>query len=529
MNEMRFPVELFLGITIVLLTSLVFFPGCETIPEEDPEKEGDLVVKVEIPEDLRTKEIGTESMLEYVTLDRVEVTIEKDEEHSYAEEVSVDGEEEEIQVVFSEIPAGDWQVSVSAYDDEDYQIALGEEPATISYGKTTDVIIDMEITKADIEFKIHTPDDDGVDSVKIEIKDKKTEKFDVTPGEIEDDIVIENIPTHIATIIVSLLDEEDKELGEAIAEDGIKLLPGRTYEAEIEFDDPQLIISASWNLPPEKPEGVKTEFVDGKTEVEWEPAVRADGYRVFRSKEEEGPRKLITWDKVSDNFYKDGTVEFGKDYYYSVVAYTEEGVSSTFSSSSKTSAGGNYAGWGDGAEKTYDTEIFIKIDGDICCDLEGTVDEQFLLKEIEDEKKVYTKKIWEFLSGIQEGEESEWEFEMDYEVTEEGNNFFRNEESFLEKPISEGDEVKFRALESFQVVKAQEVQQIEVPAGVFEEAWYLTFYEEIKEEEIDAELEMKLWFVPYIGVVKYEYIAQGVEKGEEIEGEWIEILKEFSF
>lgn len=168
----------------------------------------------------------------------------------------------------------------------------------------------------------------------------------------------------------------------------------------------------------------------------------------------------------------------------------------------------DYMGLEDGAVRVYNLETRFFVDGTLEEKIEGTGTEQ--IKFIEDKfEGVKFFKI-SILYQYEDDEGNEWEEEIEDYYGKEGDKYYKYlfddwEDEWirglaLEKPISQGDEY----MEYFE---AEGKVDVEVPAGIFEDAWLIVGT--IRDQD------HKMWFVPYLGMVRVEIKEEdGQGKGE---------------
>ncbi len=308
----------FFILLMVLITGLLV--GCDELLEDGDiiEEEGNLSITAIIPEELQGAEVET-LYLGDISLNEVVFTVEKDDQ-SFTETVEP---EREIEVVFPELSSGNWEVTVEAVDTEDNKVALGTETATVAPDTTTDIDIEMELVNGDIELSIIVFEED-VDSVEIILEDLIGDQ-DIEETISDPDEEINLNFTDLAPRKWNLKVIIDDQIS---AQKDINVLPGRTAVVEISFDQGDLTINVTWDLPPASPLNVMAEYIeeDGEIVVSWDQVDEADGYLVYRGidDDEKQSRKYIAKVEEPGTEFTDQDIEKGKPYNYWIVSYRGE-------------------------------------------------------------------------------------------------------------------------------------------------------------------------------------------------------------
>ena len=330
----------YLSLIILMLFSLLMLASCDfqDMPEEEitEQEKGDMKIFITIPEELQAQNADIKSILSEINLDKLKLTIARGE-IEYTETAEISGEELEAEFVFQDLVEGAWELSASAIDDEGIDVAFGSEVAAVEAGETKEQSIELDILPGDLNLAINAPDNDQIKSGRVvldgvveEIEDIKKD-FDISAGEHEE-VLIDELLARIWPAEFILYDDQQKEI--ISVEDSIVVKPGRQTKANIDFDKGSLQITVDWELPPSNPQQVIADYNNGHVNLSWQEVEEADGYLVFRSQEEDDPGLKISDNMVTDTDYRD-EFSFSKDqtYWYRVVAYKNNGLSSDFSES----------------------------------------------------------------------------------------------------------------------------------------------------------------------------------------------------
>lgn len=324
---------------LVLFLSLVLmisFYGCHIFSDETTDgSKGSMVISTNIP-DVLTEDISMQSILEEVALKELIFKVEYGNK-TRDKVVEIDALGEEVEVIFDELPLGTWDVKVKAMCEEGYSIAEGIEQGQVMENAITDVHVTLDLVPTQLEFEVIVPDDEKIETGKVTLLglvegvDTIENEFSPEPGSSVTLDMGEVMP-RIWIVNLEFFDEDEQLLYGG--EKQKMFLPGRTTNVQLELDDGNLRVIIDWNLPPERPKNLSLIFEDDSVNLDWDEVDGAIGYLVIRSIEEFDRGKSLTKELIEDTTYSD-SYEFDSDktYWYRVVAYNSQGLSSNYSSS----------------------------------------------------------------------------------------------------------------------------------------------------------------------------------------------------
>ncbi len=311
---------------VAVLVGILFVGGCFLEPVPGLEGEGILKIAVEIPLSLLQADI-----MEEITLANLIFTISKGE-LVQQQEKAVEGEH--IEVVFSSLEPGDWQVQVEAEDTDGFVVFSGQELAVVLPKETAEVDVNLEMTPGDLKVTI-TVSGALMDYALLTLRNPPEEDLvvNINLEENEGTELLENLKARIWEFGVELFDFSAECIWEG--HDVLQVYPGRetVVDLDIDLDLGTLIVKVTWQLPPPAPTNLMGVSEAGSVYLSWDcaGAVNVLGFRVYRSIEEDAPKTILNQELISNSSYIDTDVETGNIYWYWVLTYTENGLTSPLS------------------------------------------------------------------------------------------------------------------------------------------------------------------------------------------------------
>lgn len=324
-----------IGLVIGFILVITLY-GCGLFSQgpEDGVK-GSMVIHTSIP-DVLVGNANTQSILEEITLKELRFYVEYGNA-SHEKVVEIDNADEEVEVIFDELLLGNWDVTVEAVCEEDYVIARGSEQGQVMEHAITDVHVTLDLLPTELKFNVTIPDDENIALGKVTLLGLMDE-IDT----IQEEFSVESVNTVtldmgevMPRIWIVTLDfyDADEELLYG-GQEQIMLLPGRTTNVSLALDGGDLRIIIDWNLPPDTPNNLTARYEDDAVTLTWDEVEGVLGYVVIRSVEEFDRGKSLTDELIEETTYTD-TYDFDteKTYWYRIVAYNTQGLSSNYSAS----------------------------------------------------------------------------------------------------------------------------------------------------------------------------------------------------
>jgi len=313
---------------ILTLTGLLILSGCGVFSGPGSKGQGMIQILTEIPQD----DLNKVEDLDGSHLKNIIFTVSQGSQ-MFVHFEKIDSSSSNVKAFFEDLKNGTWEVKIVVEDRNGYEIFSGYAEAVIEANAVTDISVDIDLTSSRVNFEVSLPQGNNLRGdivLKNNQGETRREELNINGG--AGSVQIPNLAPQNWQVGLEIKDGTGETLFDGFSSQVLKIYPGRDGDAFLNLSSfgGQIYVDTNWLPIPEPVVGLEGLYKEGGLNLSWNPVNSNDleGYRVFRSTEKDGIMKALNPELTEKNEFFDEEIKGGQDYFYWVVAYTENGYSS---------------------------------------------------------------------------------------------------------------------------------------------------------------------------------------------------------
>lgn len=152
-------------IALTLLAAVATMPGGCSFFDGSSHTSSSVSVTVPIPSVLRPEKATVQSVIDSITLARIDFRVEKDGV-LLSQTKSVTNSTEAVGASFENVEPGTWDVTVTARDSLGREVASGSSSVSVAAGSVATTTVTLEILSSQLTIEVRLPSNEGIQSGK---------------------------------------------------------------------------------------------------------------------------------------------------------------------------------------------------------------------------------------------------------------------------------------------------------------------------------------------------------------------------
>ena len=316
-------------LTVSLIAIMCAVSGCSGSSAPGPTKKGSVVIRTQIPDMFRPKGQALSSfdtaITELVfTLTKGGVTVSR----------SVPVDADDITVAFEGLAIGQWRIDVVGKNQAGRAVCAASSVFIVKANEISSVTLEMSLITGSLHITVEFDSRLGIVSGTVALLHPVVGPVqrDLEISGNSGSVLFSDIGAMTWPIELALYRSDGSLALEGNTQ--VTVNPGETTFAQISFESGSLRVEVTWALPPSAPTGVHACFEGSRVQLSWNPnplSQSVAGYLIYRSAGELEPLSLLSHSLVHQTTYEDATTAASATYWYSVQAYSANGLSSSLS------------------------------------------------------------------------------------------------------------------------------------------------------------------------------------------------------